>query len=266
MAGWIYDHRQELESNIWLMPPLYHRAWQWIKYSVNHAKVDIPNRDGSMTTIYPGQRATSYRQIAKGIGYYEGKKWKEPNVKTIKSILDWMVKQNMISVRGNTEGSIITIEKWELYQSEMVKGNTKRITQSTRSKHVMDTNNECLINDELMTNECIKNNSASDEAQSFFEECWNLYPNKRGKGQIKDKAKKTAYALGEEFKRVIKRYDRYVKSNEWLKYQNGSTFWNGGYIDYLDEVWEEPKQQQQQGPQGVKYTPVGLKREGSMFD
>jgi hypothetical protein len=152
MSGYIYDYRQELDSNIWLMPPMYHRVWQWIKYNVNHSKAEIPNRDGSMTTIYPGQRATSYRQIAKGVGYYEGKSWKEPNVKTIKSILDWMTKQNMITVKGNTEGTIITVENWALYQSEKSKGNTKRMAQGTPSKHVMDTNNEGLINEEGMNN------------------------------------------------------------------------------------------------------------------
>jgi hypothetical protein len=152
MSGYIYDYRQELESNIWLMPPMYHRVWQWIKYKVNHSKAEIPNRDGSMTTIYPGQHATSYRQIAKGVGYYEGKSWKEPNVKTVKSILDWMVKQNMIAVKGNTEGTIITVENWVVYQSEKPKGNTKRMAEGTRSKHLMDTNNKELMNEEEMSN------------------------------------------------------------------------------------------------------------------
>lgn len=152
MSGYIYDYRQELESDIWLMPPLYHRVWQWIKYSVNHSQADIPNRDGSTTTIYPGQRATSYRQIAKGVGYYEGKSWKEPNVKTVKSILDWMTKKQMISVKGNTEGTIITIENWSLYQTEKPKGNTKRTTKETPSKHEMDTNNKGLMNEEGINN------------------------------------------------------------------------------------------------------------------
>lgn len=163
MAGWIYDFRQELESNIWLMPPMYHRVWQWIKYSVNHSDFGIPNKDGSTTIIKAGQRATSYRQIAKGVGYYEGKSWKEPNVKTIKSILDWMVKQKMITLEGNTEGTIITVEKWELYQKDLVKGNTKRITPSTPEKHHADTNNKGLINDELM------NKKNSDNFEVYFE-------------------------------------------------------------------------------------------------
>jgi hypothetical protein len=150
MAGYIYDHRQELESNVWLMPPLYHRVWQWLKYSVNHSETRIPNRDGSFTTIFSGQRATSYRQIAKGVGYYEGKIWKEPNTKTIKSILDWLNKNKMISVWGNTEGTTITIANWELYQSNLIRGNTKRTTKGTPREHQVDTNNKGITNEELM--------------------------------------------------------------------------------------------------------------------
>lgn len=82
-----------------------------------------------------------------------------------------------------------------------------------------------------------KESSASDEAQSFFDECWKLYPNKKGKGQIKDKAKKEAYKLGEEFKMCI---ERYIKSKpDWQQFQNGSTFWNSGYIDYLNSNIQE---------------------------
>ena len=35
--------------------------------------------------------------------------------------------------------------------------------------------------------------------------------------------------------RAIERYKRYVNSQKDLSYQYGSTFFNSGYIDYLDE-------------------------------
>ena len=111
-VGYIKDWRQELESDIWLMPPMYHRVWQWIKYSVNHSPGRIPNSDGTVTIINPGQHATSYRLIAQGVGYYERGKWVEPNVKTIKSILDWLVTQNMIIVKSNAYGTLITVANW----------------------------------------------------------------------------------------------------------------------------------------------------------
>ena len=79
---------------------------------------------------------------------------------------------------------------------------------------------------------------------AFFEETWSLYPNKKGKGTISNTKKKEIYELGEEFKRCISRYEDYVKEERKkgfkdLKYQNGSTFFNNGYVDYLDENVKE---------------------------
>ncbi len=138
-VGFIKDWRQELVSDIWLMPPMYHRVWQWLKYSVNHSQGKIPNKDGTFTIINPGQHATSYRMIAQGVGYYKGGIWREPNVKTIKSILDWLVGQKMIQVESNAKGTIVTIENWGLYQSKEIKSNTKRRALATQKKHQMDT-------------------------------------------------------------------------------------------------------------------------------
>ena len=165
MAGWIADHRKEIESDVWLMPPMYHRVWQWLKYKVNHRPNKIPNKDGTFTTIMPGQHATSYRLIAKGVGYYEGLKWKEPNAKTVKSILDWMVSQNMITVQGNTMGTIVTIEKWAQYQEKKNEGNTKE----TRRKHDLDTNN----NDKTIINNKDEDRAAPSNVP--YEEIKELY-------------------------------------------------------------------------------------------
>lgn len=75
------------------------------------------------------------------------------------------------------------------------------------------------------------------EIENFFEECWKLYPNKLGKASIKEKKKKEIFNLGEEFKICIKRYIENKES--WRKYQNGSTFFNSGYVDYLDNNFKE---------------------------
>ncbi|MBN2910794.1 hypothetical protein JQC72_14940 [Polycladomyces sp. WAk] len=128
MTGYIKDHRKELESDIWLMPPLYHRVWQWLKYKANHQDKSIPMKDGSKITIRRGQHMTSIRQIAQGVGWYENGKWKEPNPKTIKSILDWMKQQGMINItgrKGNNGYTLITLINWEVYQSKDEEGNNE---------------------------------------------------------------------------------------------------------------------------------------------
>lgn len=220
--GFIKDYRKELESDIWLMPPMYHRVWQWIKYSVNHAENQIPNRDGTRMELKPGQHATSYRLIAKGVGYYEGRKWKEPNTKTIKVILDWLTQNKMIAVYGNTLGTILTVENWELYQFENNQGNTLE----TLGKHLVDTNK----NDKEYIN----------IYGDFFEQIWKMYPVKKGKAQVSKTQIKKLYKIGlEEITRSIERYSREQKDTELKFWKHGSTFFNSGYVDYLDANYQQ---------------------------
>lgn len=128
MGGFIKDYRSELRSDIWMMPPLYHRVWQYLKYKVNHSPNKIPMEDGNFFSINPGQHLTSVRSIAQGVGYYEGLVWKEPNPKTISTILTWLEKQQMIKIdrgRGNRQYTLVTVSNWDLYQVENGGGNSK---------------------------------------------------------------------------------------------------------------------------------------------
>lgn len=82
----------------------------------------------------------------------------------------------------------------------------------------------------------INNNCASkSEIDAFFESIWKLYPNKKGKGQVSDAKKKKLFEIGyDEIKRAIERYVNDLKKDSWRKPQNGSTFFNSGFVDYLD--------------------------------
>ncbi|ETK29797.1 hypothetical protein [Paenibacillus larvae] len=133
--GYIKDYRQELRSDIWLMPPLYHRVWQWLKYQANHQDNDIPMNDGSRLKIKRGQCLTSIRNIANGVGYYERAVWKEPNPKTISTVLDWLEKNEMITIeRGNRQYTLITVINWEIYQETEDRSNSK-VTPPTKKKN-----------------------------------------------------------------------------------------------------------------------------------
>lgn len=81
-----------------------------------------------------------------------------------------------------------------------------------------------------------KNTPTKTEINDFFESVWKLYPCKKGKGQVSDTKKKKLYEVGyEELGRAIERYKvELEKDASWRKPQNGSTFFNSGYIDYLD--------------------------------
>ena len=82
------------------------------------------------------------------------------------------------------------------------------------------------------------------DALALFENLWKLYPNKKGKGQVSDAAKKRLLDVGyEEMVRAIERYKAELeKDKDWRKPQNGSTFFNSGYIDYLDANYVPGKQ------------------------
>lgn len=78
------------------------------------------------------------------------------------------------------------------------------------------------------------------EARALFEDLWKLYPSKKGKGQVSDTKKKELLKIGkEELERAIDRYKADLKKDaDWRKTQNGSTFFNSGYVDYLDKNYD----------------------------
>lgn len=75
----------------------------------------------------------------------------------------------------------------------------------------------------------------SADADALFERLWSLYPLKRGKAKVSKANKMHLLDIGfDEFQRAIDRYKADLDNETWRKPQNGSTFFNSGYIDYLD--------------------------------
>ena len=75
------------------------------------------------------------------------------------------------------------------------------------------------------------------EIDRFFDSVWELYPVKKGKGQVSETKRKELYKIGfDEIARAIDRYlEELKKDSDWRKPQNGSTFFNSGHVDYLDK-------------------------------
>lgn len=135
----------------------------------------------------------------------------------------------------------------EVYFSE--KPYTKKSDTESPTTESKYTKNNSIKNNNLNNNN--NNLCASDNApkvskaaiNEFFESIWKLYPSKKGKGQISDSKKKVLYNIGyDELSRAIERYKSGLAKDEWRKPQNGSTFFNSGYIDYLDANYSEPEQ------------------------
>lgn len=100
---------------------------------------------------------------------------------------------------------------------------------------------ECnaLDKDKDLESEGENNNSASQPSpaavDAFFDSVWKLYPVKKGKGQVSKSKRLSLYKIGlDELTRAINRYTADLQKDTWRKPQNGSTFFNSGYVDYLD--------------------------------
>lgn len=78
--------------------------------------------------------------------------------------------------------------------------------------------------------------------EDFFESIWKLYPIKKGKGQVSKTKKKVLLRIGyEQISRCVERFTKDMNdSGRDRKYwMHGSTFFNSGYVDYLDENWKQ---------------------------
>ena len=84
-------------------------------------------------------------------------------------------------------------------------------------------------------------NPSTEELDEFFKSLWKLYPKKKGWGNVSRTQKLKLFRRGyDEISRCIERYkafleDAYSDAERDKFTKNGSTFFNSGYMDYLDE-------------------------------
>ena len=79
------------------------------------------------------------------------------------------------------------------------------------------------------------------EAEALFSLLWEQYPNKKGKGRVSGAKKRELLDIGKD--QMLRALHRYIDEHNTRKrlgdftppWQNGSTFFNSGYVDYLDE-------------------------------
>lgn len=122
--GFTKAWRRELDSDLWLMPPIYHRVWYCLRQKVQHEKFLFPTNKKYGVWVLPGQRVTSYQEIAEWCKWSEWGREKIPNKKTIKSVLDYLKQEGMITAEGNARGTLISIVKWSTYNNiDSGKGN-----------------------------------------------------------------------------------------------------------------------------------------------
>lgn len=85
----------------------------------------------------------------------------------------------------------------------------------------------------------IKRNNKDKEIEEYFNTLWDMYPKKKGKDKVSKKSKREIFEIGlEKMSKAVERYkkERAGKDEQYTMY--GSTFFNSGYKDYLDDANE----------------------------
>lgn len=159
-----------------------------------------------------------------------------------------------ISTKSTNKYTIYTVNGYQKYidcgqVAETTTEENTVVKNGTKMEQPVERKMEQTEEKAKETCEKSKENCEKSNKKAFidcFERLWKKYPNKRGKGQVSDAKKKVLYQIGEEeIQRALKRYlDGLEKDASWRKPQNGSTFFNSGYVDYLDENYEKPPEPQ----------------------
>lgn len=186
--------------------------------------------------IKAGQFVSSIPRISAETGLTESQ---------VRTALKKLKDTGYISTKSTNKYTIYTVNEYRKYidcgqVAETTTEENKVVENGTKMEQPVERKME-------QTEEKAKETCEKPNKKAFidcFERLWKQYPNKRGKGQVPDTKKKTLYEIGEEkIERALKRYlDDLSKDSSWRKPQNGSTFFNSGYVDYLDENYEKPQE------------------------
>jgi len=159
------------------------------------------------------------------------------------SIAGWEEYQNIEGMEKIRESKRLAQARWRAKQKALPELST--VDSTVDSTEIKSGNAEEDKDKELEIDN--KKNSAKQpskaDVDAFFESIWNLYPVKKGKGQVSDAKRKVLFKIGfEAMEQAINRYLTELKKDaSWRKPQNGSTFFNSGYVDYLDGNYEPSK-------------------------
>ena len=184
-----------------------------------------------------GQFVSSITRISAETGLTESQ---------VRTALKKLKDTGYISTKSTNKYTIYTVNEYQNYiDCGQVAGTTTAVKNGTKMEQTVERKMEqpeekVKENCEKSKENCEKSNKKA--INECFERLWKKYPSKKGKGQVSDTKKKVLYQIGEEhIQRALERYlDGLEKDASWRKPQNGSTFFNSGYVDYLDENYEKP--------------------------
>ena len=230
--GWIKTDRSIQDHWLWDDKPYaYGQAWidLLMLAAYEDKKVLWKNK---LIDVKRGQYLTSIRYLAERWG------WSKDRVMRYIALLK---SDGMIDTDKDSGRTLITIENYRFFQDvpDADKDSykyTDKDTDKDASRTLTRTQTRTKTKNKRIKEE--KNNNIYGD---FFAICWQAYPKKKGKGSISESKIKFLYDhVGQEqMLRCIERYKSELsgKDNQFVMY--GSTFFNSGYVDYLDENYEK---------------------------
>ncbi len=149
----------------------------------------------------------------------------------VKTALKHLYKTGELTKQTTSKNTVITVSNYDTYQevTKQMPNNSPPVANQLPTIETRKQENRKACNIKTLC-------KADADAEALFEKLWPLYPVKKGKGQVSLAAKRRLLKVGhEEMVRAIDRYTTELeKDSDWRKPQNGSTFFNSGYVDYLD--------------------------------
>ena len=134
-----------------------------------------------------------------------------------------------------------SIEERRLYISNPME--EKFHTPSPKVLYPMEEKFHTPMEEKVKDNNTYINNTNNNTVISLddIDNIWKLYPNKKDKTKaykyIKRILTKEKISV-EELERAVKRYAKEKENTDKQYIKHGSTFFNGAYIDYLDENYQ----------------------------
>jgi DNA-binding transcriptional regulator PaaX len=177
--------------------------------------------------IKRGSIVSSYEKLATETGL---------SVMQVRTAIKKLRSTGEITSKSSNKNTVFIVNNYDLYQ-----GSNKQNNEPVTSKQQADNIQITTTKESKEVKKDINKTMCKADANALFERLWKAYPNKRGKGQVSDAKKRKIAEIGEEeMQRAMARYIEELEQQTWKKTQNGSTFFNSGYIDYLDENYEKP--------------------------
>lgn len=169
------------------------------------------------------------KRTSKGTSKRTGKEVENTNISTsmesVKEPVEELVKEpSSINISKNISNNIDNLSKDE---NDTVRENSSKSNSNNKKKK--NTKSEDF-------------KFKSKDHEEAFKEIWSLYPNKKGIAKARERINKLLDRISkDELIRCVQRYKaECIKEKRENKYiQQGSTFFNGPYEDYLDCNYEE---------------------------